>query len=78
MIRVRKAADRGYAHHGWLETHHTFSFASYQDREHMRFRSLRVMNEDVVTFGPLDETVPLSTIEPFNCCSFHGTNPFFE
>ena len=51
MIRVRKAADRGYAHHGWLETHHTFSFASYQDREHMRFRSLRVMNEDVVAPG---------------------------
>ncbi len=48
MIRIRKAADRGYANHGWLETYFTFSFADYRDPEHIRFRNLRVINDDKV------------------------------
>ena len=48
MISIRRAADRGHANHGWLKTHHTFSFADYQDPKQMGFRSLRVMNEDEV------------------------------
>ncbi|MFN8709049.1 MAG: pirin family protein, partial [Planctomyces sp.] len=51
MIQIRRAKERGYAHHGWLETYHTFSFGDYRDREHMSFRSLRVMNEDIVAPG---------------------------
>jgi hypothetical protein len=51
MISIRKAGDRGHFDHGWLDTHHTFSFGDYHDPRHMGFRSLRVINEDFVQPG---------------------------
>jgi len=63
MIRTRKASERGYAHHDWLETHHTFSFASYHDPKHTHFRALRVMNEDFVAPGKGFGTHPHDNME---------------
>lgn len=67
MIRIRKAADRGHANYGWLDTYHTFSFGSYHDPDHAGFRSLRVMNEDFVAPGRGFGTHPHADMEIVTC-----------
>jgi redox-sensitive bicupin YhaK (pirin superfamily) len=47
----RPAAARGKTELGWLHSRHTFSFGSYFDPDHMGYRSLRVINDDVVEAG---------------------------
>lgn len=51
MLDVRPAAARGVTRLDWLDSRHSFSFAGYHDPAHMGYRSLRVINEDIIAPG---------------------------
>ncbi len=50
-IVLHKANTRGHANHGWLDTHHTFSFANYHNPDRVHFGVLRVLNDDSIDGG---------------------------
>ena len=60
---IHKANTRGHANHGWLDTHHTFSFANYHNPERMHFGVLRVLNDDRVAAGRGFGTHPHDNME---------------
>ena len=60
---VHKAESRGHANHGWLNSWHSFSFASYHNPERMNFGALRVLNDDTVAAGQGFGTHPHQNME---------------
>lgn len=60
---IHKAETRGHANHGWLDSHHTFSFANYYNPERMNFGVLRVLNDDRVDAGMGFGTHPHDNME---------------
>ncbi|WP_425422570.1 pirin family protein [Phaeodactylibacter xiamenensis] len=60
---IHRANTRGHANHGWLDSHHTFSFAGYYNPDRMNFGVLRVLNDDVVSQGRGFGTHPHDNME---------------
>lgn len=60
---LHKANTRGHANHGWLDTHHSFSFANYYNPDRMNFGVLRVLNDDRVAPGRGFGTHPHDNME---------------
>ncbi len=63
MIRIYDCEIRGATKTGWLDSKHTFSFGNFMDPTRMGFRSLRVINDDVVFPGAGFDTHPHSDME---------------
>jgi redox-sensitive bicupin YhaK (pirin superfamily) len=50
-MKIRKSHERGTSELDWLQSKHSFSFGEYYDPAHMGYRSLRVINDDLIAPG---------------------------
>lgn len=57
------ASERGHVNYGWLESHHSFSFGNWHDREKVHFGALRVLNDDIVKGGKGFDAHPHDNME---------------
>ncbi len=57
------ASQRGYVDYGWLDSHHSFSFGNWHDRERVQFGALRVLNDDVIKEGKGYDTQKVANME---------------
>lgn len=64
-MSIRRAEDRFHSDLGWLDSWHTFSFGQHYHPEHQGFRSLRVINDDMVAPGKGFGTHPHASMEIF-------------
>ncbi len=62
-FEVRKGADRGTRDFGGLQARHSFSFGDYVDPHRMAYRTMRVLNDDVVQGGGGFPTHPHRNME---------------
>jgi redox-sensitive bicupin YhaK (pirin superfamily) len=60
---LHPASERGHINHGWLNAHHSFSFASWQNSQKVHFGALRVLNDDIVAPGMGFGTHPHDNME---------------
>lgn len=75
---IHRAASRGFADHGWLQTYHTFSYGNYYDPRRIHFGALRVINEDTIEGGEGYSSHPHDNLEivllPLEGAVEHGDN----
>ena len=57
------ASERGHVNFGWLESHHSFSFGNWHNREKVHFGALRVLNDDTIKGGKGFDTHPHENME---------------
>ncbi|MBS1661126.1 MAG: pirin family protein [Bacteroidetes bacterium] len=57
------ASERGHVNFGWLDSHHSFSFGNWHDREKVHFGALRVLNDDTVKGGGGFDAQPHENME---------------
>ena len=58
---LHREAERGHANHGWLDTHHSFSFAGWHDPKKMHFGALRVLNDMTLPGAEALVRIPMTT-----------------
>jgi redox-sensitive bicupin YhaK (pirin superfamily) len=62
-VDIRRAPQRFRTHTGWLDSHHSFSFAGHYDPDNTHHGQLLVSNDDVIKAGTGFQTHPHQDME---------------